>query len=91
MAKIPDRVIAARLNEAFRRKRGLAGYVNIDNRVHDEVCMHESLKELGLVTDVVEALEVAEGFMSGFEGDETQEGIDGMLTKIREAIKKAEG
>lgn len=37
------------------------------------------------------ALIVAESFMSGFEGDETQEGIAGNLATIRAAIAAAEG
>ncbi|MBB5040836.1 hypothetical protein [Shinella fusca] len=38
--------------------------------------------------DVLSALKVAEEFMSGFEGDEMQDGIDGKLAIIRAAIAK---
>lgn len=37
------------------------------------------------------ALRRAESFISGFEGDELQEGIDEMLAGIRGAIAEAEG
>lgn len=35
-------------------------------------------------------LRKAEAFISGFEGDELQEGIDDLLSEIRAAIKQAE-
>jgi hypothetical protein len=35
------------------------------------------------------ALKIAEDFMSGFEGDELQEGIDDKLAQIRAAITEA--
>jgi hypothetical protein len=41
--------------------------------------------------DLLAALRLAEGFMSGFEGDETQEGIDALLGTIRAAIASATG
>jgi hypothetical protein len=41
--------LAARLNEAFRRHRGLTGYVHANNRRDDEVCMYDALEELGLL------------------------------------------
>jgi len=41
--------------------------------------------------ELLAALEIAEGFISGFEGDELQEGVDWMLSTIRAAIAKAEG
>ncbi len=41
--------------------------------------------------DLLAALINAESFISGFEGDELQEGIDEMLTAIRAAIAKAQG
>jgi hypothetical protein len=37
------------------------------------------------LADARAALEVADSFMSGFEGDDMQEGIDGMLSTIRAA------
>lgn len=37
------------------------------------------------------ALRTAESFISGFEGDEMQDGVDEMLATIRGAIAKAEG
>ena len=37
------------------------------------------------------ALRLAERFLSGFEGDETQEGIDALLGTIRAAIASATG
>lgn len=38
----------------------------------------------------LDALKVAERFMSGFEGDEPQEGIDEQLAAIRSAIANCE-
>lgn len=41
--------------------------------------------------DVLGALTAAESFVSGFEGDEMQEGVDEMLAKLRTAISTLEG
>lgn len=41
--------------------------------------------------DLLAALEVAEGFISGFEDDDLQEGIESMLATIRAAIEMAKG
>ena len=41
--------------------------------------------------DLLTALDCAEGFIAGFEGDETQEGIDWLLATIRAAITRATG
>lgn len=41
--------------------------------------------------ELLAALDKAESFIAGFEGDELQEGIDEMLSEIRAAIAKAEG
>ena len=41
--------------------------------------------------ELLAALEVAEGFMAGFEGDELQEGIEQKLEQIRAAIARAKG
>lgn len=41
--------------------------------------------------DMLAALKKAESFISGFEGDELQEGISDLLAGIRAAIAKAEG
>jgi hypothetical protein len=43
------------------------------------------------VAAVLAALERAEGFISGFEDDDTQEGVTEMLAAIRVAIAKAKG
>jgi hypothetical protein len=40
-------------------------------------------------SDLLAALVIAERFMAGFEGDELQEGIDGMITTVRAAIALA--
>jgi predicted SnoaL-like aldol condensation-catalyzing enzyme len=40
--------------------------------------------------ELLAALKKAESFISGFEGDEMQEGIDEMLAEIRAAIKRGE-
>lgn len=39
--------------------------------------------------DLLDALNEAESFISGFEDDELQEGVDDMLRRIRGAISKA--
>jgi hypothetical protein len=41
--------------------------------------------------DMYQALQLAEDFMSGFEGDDTQESIADKLATIRAALAKAEG
>lgn len=41
--------------------------------------------------DMLAELRKAESFISGFEGDETQEGISDLLAGIRAAIAKAGG
>ena len=41
--------------------------------------------------ELLEALEEAERFMAGFEGDELQDGIGERLSKMRAAIAKARG
>jgi hypothetical protein len=43
------------------------------------------------VADLLAALERAEGFISGFEDDDTQEGVTEMLAAIRAALAKAKG
>ena len=42
------------------------------------------------LVEVREALAIAERFMSGFEGDEMQDGIDEKLAKIRSALEQKE-
>lgn len=39
--------------------------------------------------ELLAALQLAEAFMAGFEGDELQEGMDGKLAAARAAIAKA--
>ena len=41
--------------------------------------------------DLLTALDCAEGFIAGFEGDELQDGIDDLLATIRAAITRAKG
>ena len=43
------------------------------------------------VAAMLEALERAESFISGFEGDETQGGIGELIDAARDAIAKARG
>lgn len=46
----------------------------------------------GLVLSaLVEALSAAESFIAGFEGDETQDGVDALLEQIRTAIELGSG
>lgn len=42
-------------------------------------------------TSALAALQLAESFMAGFEGDEMQDGIDSKLATIRAAIAQAGG
>lgn len=42
------RTLATKLNEAFRRRRGLTRYVHRENRIEDEACMYDALEELGM-------------------------------------------
>jgi hypothetical protein len=39
---------------------------------------------------LIEALALSEGFISGFEDDESQENIEWLLTTIRRALKRSE-
>jgi len=41
--------------------------------------------------EMLAALERAEGFISGFEDDDTQEGVTEMLAAIRAALASAKG
>ena len=41
--------------------------------------------------ELLEALNLAEGFIAGFEDDELQEGMPEMLAQIRTALAKATG
>lgn len=44
-----------------------------------------------MIFEAVAALELAEAFMSGFEDDCTQDGIDEKLHRIRTTLAKAKG
>ena len=46
--------------------------------------------EQGVVAELLDALEDAESFMSGFEDDEVQDGINERLGRIRAALAKAQ-
>jgi hypothetical protein len=48
-----------------------------------------NLRLCSAAPDLFDALEYAESFISGFEGDEMQEGVDERLVQIRAALKKA--
>jgi hypothetical protein len=51
----------------------------------------EVARVIAATPNALAALKIAEDFMSGFEGDELQDGIDDKLATIRAAIAKAEG
>ena len=55
-------------------------------RMLDEINRREAEEAV----DISEALKIAEEFMSGFEGDEMQEGISEKLALIRAALKKSQ-
>jgi hypothetical protein len=48
-------------------------------------------RQLAASPDLYDALTGAEEFIAGFEGDDTQAGVDGLLASIRAAIAKARG
>jgi len=55
------------------------------------VLARETRAARATVNAMLAALERAEGFISGFEDDDTQEGIGEMLATVRAAIARAEG
>jgi hypothetical protein len=63
---------------------------NTEIAKHDDL-VDELLHVKRVNAELLAALEIAEAFMSGFEGDETQETIDEDLTAVRAAIKAARG
>lgn len=63
-----------------------------ENQVATRSGAARRLMESGLVAgELLDALRKAEIFISGFEGDETQEGITELRSGIRAAIAKATG
>ena len=64
--------------------------------LHNDVTLptNETMRILNTAAaapELLEAAKKAESFISGFEDDEIQEGINEMLSYIRNAITKAEG
>lgn len=66
-----------------------AGLVKQTDRIKAVIRDDRTAKLLQASPDLLDALEMAEGFMSGFEDDEVQEGINDKLATIRAAIKLA--
>lgn len=52
---------------------------------------HPDARLIAAAPCLLDALNEAESFISGFEDDELQEGVDEMLRRIRDAISKATG
>jgi hypothetical protein len=52
---------------------------------------HDLAKRIFYVEDLLAALDRAEAFISGFEDDDTQEGVTEMLAAIRAALVNAKG
>jgi len=55
--------------------------------IEQQACQIAALKTKILYMQA--ALNTAESFMAGFEGDDMQEGIDGMLAQVRAAQEVA--
>lgn len=71
---------------------GISHWLEIEpNRITLVRANREDLSLLAASPDLLAALDKAEDFISGFEGDELQEGIDELLAEIRAAIAKAKG
>jgi hypothetical protein len=60
------------------------------HRAADMAKVDMTLAGVGMaISKLQAALQRAESFIAGFEGDESQEGIDALLTEIRMAIEEA--
>lgn len=57
----------------------------------DYVCRNLPKPQRGVAPDVLAVLLSSESFMAGFEGDETQDGMDERLAALRCVIAEAEG
>jgi hypothetical protein len=71
-----------------------SGRITMMECENDEINDDELFANAALITaapDLLAALERAEGFISGFEDDDTQEGVTEMLAAIRAALAKAKG
>jgi len=72
--------------QKFAYVRGAIGYWDADEA--------ENLANIHLIAaapELLAALQSAEAFIAGFEGDDLQDGIDAKLADIRAAIAKAIG
>lgn len=80
------RAIVALINGEYDNP-ALMAYGKLSNNREDDIL---NIATMGLTVDVIgqmeEALGIAESFMAGFEGDEMQDGIDEMLSKVRNAM-----
>lgn len=71
-----------------------SGRITMMECENDEISDDELFANAALIAatpDLLEALDRAEAFISGFEDDDTQEGVTEMLAAIRVAIAKAKG
>ena len=79
---IPD------LLHLIHKLAGTSHPVGVDEIQHAAKLIGERLAPADSANDTVDALVQAERFISGFEGDELQEGIADMLAGLRAAIKR---
>jgi hypothetical protein len=71
-----------------------SGRITMMECENDEINDDELFANAALIAaapDLLAALERAEGFISGFEDDDTQEGVTEMLAAIRAALANAKG
>ena len=71
-----------------------SGRITMMDCENDEINDDELFANAALIAaapDLLAALERAEGFISGFEDDDTQEGVTEMLAAIRAALVNAKG
>lgn len=87
---------------ALQLNRTVASYEAVDAKFMPSLVpaaitafVQDAQADIGKLADVnadlLTALQLAEDFMAGFEGDELQDGIDQRLATIRSAIALAKG
>ncbi len=80
-----DYCIGAMVNGQTKCIAEAFGRVSVDGRPNAEA----NARLIAAAPDLLAALASAESFISGFEGDEIQEGVDELLAAVRAAIAKA--
>jgi hypothetical protein len=80
----------------YQRTAGDHHYAIYDEKTGNDVALTREFDEsiaslIAAAPKMLAALDRAESFISGFEDDESQDGIDELLADIRAAIAKAKG